>query len=435
MIVTEEDVNKLAPDDASITAGRQLAMRNQWENVNRHERALWGECKGSGKNPYFTQIDLVNIAFKCTCPSRKFPCKHSLGLLYLFVKDKSCFLTHPDIHTRVLEWIESRNEKVEAKKASQNVDKKAQEKRFLQRDKKVREGIVELKRWMKDLIRLGIQSVPQNQYVFCKNMKAKMIDAQAPGLARVLSELTEINMYEPNWEHVFLRKFSFLYILVSAYENSDNINVSWQEEIKIRLGYNFNRSDFDSTSLQRDILFTLSQTKEIIDVNLVSEKTWFYSCVNQSFYYLLQYYPVTQSVQEQFHVPGNTVDAQFFIYPGRNQQRIVIEMYESVSHKKIFDFPQKSFYNHWIDIAEKKALNIFTEEFPVLLKSYKLLTKTNEWFITDESGDSLKVNIEKIKLLKILALTLQNPVDWFGVVHNAMFKPLAFIFNNKYYTV
>ena len=42
---------------------------------------LWGLCAGSGKNPYQTIVDLSGPAYKCSCPSRKFPCKHALGLL------------------------------------------------------------------------------------------------------------------------------------------------------------------------------------------------------------------------------------------------------------------------------------------------------------------------------------------------------------------
>ena len=43
--------------------------------------ALWGECRGSAAAPYLTVIDLSGPAYRCSCPSRKFPCKHALALL------------------------------------------------------------------------------------------------------------------------------------------------------------------------------------------------------------------------------------------------------------------------------------------------------------------------------------------------------------------
>lgn len=49
-----------------------------------------GECTGSGKSNYITSADYIdeaNPVFRCSCPSRQFPCKHSIGLIYeMFAK-------------------------------------------------------------------------------------------------------------------------------------------------------------------------------------------------------------------------------------------------------------------------------------------------------------------------------------------------------------
>ena len=47
---------------------------------------LWGRCRGSGAEPYETIVDHVEVAWRCTCPSRKLPCKHALALLLLWVR-------------------------------------------------------------------------------------------------------------------------------------------------------------------------------------------------------------------------------------------------------------------------------------------------------------------------------------------------------------
>ena len=85
MSLTQDQILQLAPDEASKKAGQQLANNAKWNAKFCHENALWGDCQGSGSKPYKTIIDLQNLAFKCSCPSRKFPCKHGLGLfLYSF---------------------------------------------------------------------------------------------------------------------------------------------------------------------------------------------------------------------------------------------------------------------------------------------------------------------------------------------------------------
>ncbi|MER3554804.1 MAG: hypothetical protein C4331_10775 [Meiothermus sp.] len=67
---TTEYVLSLAPDPSSAKAGRDLSQPRKWVSFARNEAALWGECQGSGKLPYQTQIDLSGPTFKCTCPSR-----------------------------------------------------------------------------------------------------------------------------------------------------------------------------------------------------------------------------------------------------------------------------------------------------------------------------------------------------------------------------
>ena len=84
---TREQVSSMAPDAASMKSAQKLAHAAKWQTLGRSETALWGEIKGSGKNPYQARIDLGEPAFKCSCPSRKFPCKHALGLAMIYATD------------------------------------------------------------------------------------------------------------------------------------------------------------------------------------------------------------------------------------------------------------------------------------------------------------------------------------------------------------
>ena len=60
MNFSEEQILALAPDDASRKSGKELASPAKWVSKGADERALWGECQGSGSKPYQTQIDLAN---------------------------------------------------------------------------------------------------------------------------------------------------------------------------------------------------------------------------------------------------------------------------------------------------------------------------------------------------------------------------------------
>ena len=79
-----DSVLALASDDASRRAAATLARPAPWDGAGAAGDLVWGQCAGSGKNPYQVIVDLTGPAFKCSCPSRKFPCKHALAVLLLW---------------------------------------------------------------------------------------------------------------------------------------------------------------------------------------------------------------------------------------------------------------------------------------------------------------------------------------------------------------
>src|SRR5687767_9956805 len=163
MKYTTEQIIALAPDASSAKAGRTLATATKWQDVGYDNRAVWGECQGSGAKPYQTAIDVNEPAFKCSCPSRKFPCKHSLGLFLLFASSSPAFKVDSP-PAWVSEWVSKREQQKQqretraAKKAEPEVDEATQArrdsqraKRALDREAKVDAGLQELELWLRDL--------------------------------------------------------------------------------------------------------------------------------------------------------------------------------------------------------------------------------------------------------------------------------------------
>src|SRR5512145_93009 len=105
-----DQIIALSPDAAAAKAAQELTTLRKWVTLGAGETAVWGECQGSGAKPYQTRIDLDEPAFKCSCPSRKFPCKHALGLLLLYADQSAAFkaATPP---AWVSEWLASRDQR------------------------------------------------------------------------------------------------------------------------------------------------------------------------------------------------------------------------------------------------------------------------------------------------------------------------------------
>ena len=87
MELTEQFILLQAPNASAAANGQKLSRGGKFTNLCRTADGLlyWGECAGSGSTPYRVSVDWTDRSApvcRCSCPSRQFPCKHALGLLY-----------------------------------------------------------------------------------------------------------------------------------------------------------------------------------------------------------------------------------------------------------------------------------------------------------------------------------------------------------------
>lgn len=92
--ITEQQILALAPNAAAASNGKKISQKGGFVKLERSgdDTLYMGECTGSGKNNYITSADYIdenNPVFRCSCPSRQFPCKHSLGLMYEMMAKKN----------------------------------------------------------------------------------------------------------------------------------------------------------------------------------------------------------------------------------------------------------------------------------------------------------------------------------------------------------
>ena len=77
-------IASIAPDDRVAAAGLKLSATGAWTGLGRSENLLWGQYRSSGGTTCQVHADLSEPAFRCSCSSEKFPCKHVIGLLHLW---------------------------------------------------------------------------------------------------------------------------------------------------------------------------------------------------------------------------------------------------------------------------------------------------------------------------------------------------------------
>jgi SWIM zinc finger len=101
-------IEELAPDQGSLAAAAKLKKPEVWPLLACDAAGLiWGECQGSGASPYRVICSEADFGYKCTCPSRKFPCKHTLALMWMRADGALPFKTEA-LPAWVTDWLARR---------------------------------------------------------------------------------------------------------------------------------------------------------------------------------------------------------------------------------------------------------------------------------------------------------------------------------------
>ena len=429
-IWTQEKILGLAPDAASAQAGRGLASPRKWVTLGMDERAVWGECQGSGSKPYQTQIDLSEPAFKCSCPSRKFPCKHALGLFLLTDSDRKAFKQSapPDW---VSKWLETRSEKAEkkAKKAEDAAaapDPQAQAKRAAERVKKVSAGVAELERWLHDLVRQGLATVQQRPDSYFENCAARMVDAQAPGAARMLRKVAALPASGEGWHSRLLEHAGRLHLLIEGYKRIDALPPATACDVRSLLGFPQNQEELLRTGQAvRDTWLVLGQRVEAED-RLIAQRTWLRGRGTGRAAMVLSFTHASQpGGLDTSLVVGTALEADVVYFPGAYPLRALVGQRHAPA-AAVDDFPGHATATMALGAyAEALAHNPWVERFPLPLADVVPTRLADGWAIADAESRRLPLPRGYSKGWELLAISGGGPVGLFGEWDGETYTPLS----------
>jgi hypothetical protein len=419
---TPEQILALAPDAKSAQNGQGLARSSKWQGLGRNQEAVWGECQGSGSQPYQTQVDLGETAFKCSCPSRKFPCKHGLGLLFLFANQPDSFnQTQPP--DWVNDWISTRRQK-QAKKAEKSekvADPVAQAKRAAKREENVAAGVQELDRWLRDLVRQGLATLPEKDYRFWDTVAARMIDAQAPGLARQLQEMSGIPYTGVGWQERLLQRLGRLYLLLQGFQRLETLPPDTQADIRTAIGWG--QKEETATSIIRDRWSILGQCIEDQD-NLKAQRIWLQGQQTHRFALILTFAHHSQPLDTSL-IPGTLLDADLGFFASAYPLRAIVK----TRHAPAIPFTQmqgeRAIATALTQYTNALACQPWLDQFPLSLQGVIPQKYNQGWALRDGDNHLLRLAPKFTEGWQLFALSGGHPITVFGEWNGDDFLPLS----------
>jgi hypothetical protein len=442
-ILSREQVLGLAPDAAAARAAPGQAVRSRWSGLGRDERAVWGECQGSGASPYRCQAALGDWATRCSCPSRKFPCKHALGLLLLLADDGVPAAPSPDW---VAEWLvarASRRERASADPADAPglavpVDPGARRQRAASRDRKVDGGVEELRRWLADISRGGLAAAQAQPWTWWDQMARRMIDAQARGLAgyvRRLAEIAAVGGHRADWPERMLDQLGALHLLCEAWTRRDALPAATVQALRTRIGYTQAVSDVAQTGERLTDVWAVLGQRQDDDGQLKSLRQWLYGEGTGTVVTYLAFAISGQPLPPGLPA-GMRTAATVVLYPGSRPQRVLIEEREDVG-RPLGRLPGAPSWDQALSrVADVLAVDPWADVLPLSVRGVTVLPSAGghadqrpgpgaPWLLRDGESRVLPVVSSPEVRWSLLALSGGRPVDVAGEWDGFGFRPQA----------
>jgi hypothetical protein len=354
--ISLEKIEAIAPDQASLVAARKLVKPSGWSGLSCDNAGLvWGECQGSGSSPYRVVISEIDAGYKCSCPSRKFPCKHNLALMWMRSDGKIPF---PSAQTPewVQDWVRRRrpsgagaaaDEAPQPKSLSQatalqteEIDPKAEARAAAARERSRREreeavlaGLDDLDRWLVDQVDAGLAGFAQHASKSCRSIAQRLVDAKAPGLASRLDSLPTClyGLPEHTRAEVAMEQLGQLHLLAEAYRRQETLNADLRADARREVGWTQSRESLlseDSALCVSGFWRVIGTVSEVQPDRLRRLETWLWreaATEGPRAALLIDFVPVASGQTRGAYRTGERVGATVVFYPSARPLRALIK--------------------------------------------------------------------------------------------------------------
>ncbi|VXB36721.1 conserved hypothetical protein [Arthrobacter sp. 9V] len=427
---SEETVINAAPDSSSLAAARKLAHPGPWSDSGSNDVLVWGKCQGSGKTPYQVSVDIVAPAYRCSCPSRKFPCKHALALLLLWSRGEAA-QAGANTADFAQAWADQRADRATAKERRQTeqpADPEAQAKRLAARLALMDAGVSDFSRWLTDLVRTGLAAARNQPYSWWDGVAARLVDSQLPGLAEQIREMASQVHGRTDWaEHLLLHAGRW-WALTKAWSARDTLSPEEFADLKAALGWATASADVqDTESLAGPWLVLGAHRSE--DGRLQQQRTWLQG-PDGTVVVVLDFAVQGQGLAAP-QLAGALLDVTLARYPGSAPQRAMFTGPLTPQGAATGLGPGNSIRQALEDESGAVARSPWRPRIPVLLGGVIVNPEGSGW-LQDGNGDSLP--LVDAPLDSLLALTGGHPSHIFGELEDGRLRPLTVVVDSMVVT-
>ena len=420
-------VEKLAPDPSSLAAARKLATPGPWSDTGSTDTLVWGKCQGSGRTPYQVSVDLAAPAYRCSCPSRKFPCKHALALLLLWVRSDGAIADVAEAADFAAAWASERADRAASAAAkaaapATEVDPEARARRIEERRATMSAGLDDFARWLADLVRGGLAGARRHPWAWWDATAARLVDAQLPGLAEQLRDMAGHVSGRDDWSEHLLVEAGRWWTAVQAWRRWDLLDDDTRADLRVFLGWAQAREEVVGRGTVAGPWQVLGAHRSD-DGRLQQQRTWLRHLTSGETVQVLDFAAARQPLPVA-QLVGSVLEAEIARYPGHGPRRATFASPPQAVAQGA-TLPSGGTLTEALDLlAEVWAANPWGQRVPVTVTGALLpRAGSRPARIVDIDGHTLPLLLDDD--WDLLARTGGHPTTVFGELEAAGFRPLT----------
>jgi hypothetical protein len=423
---SRERVLSQAPDRASARAAAALAQTQVWRDVGADDSNIWGLCTG-GNRPYQIVLDLgPSPAFACSCPSRKVPCKHVLALLLQWSAGQVPPGKPPDFATA---WSRARATRrgrppppSAGRQTGELVDPAAAAKRASARAERVAAGLDELDQWLSDQIRGGIAGLERAGYAHFDRMAARMVDAQAPGVAGMLRSIPA-EFASSGWPSRVLEQLGALHLLIQAHRRLDQLPTDLAATVRSRIGYSVGKAEVLAQPGVLDHWFAVGMV-DTAEYRLDTRRVWLHGAATGRWGLIMSFAPAG-GLLDAMVMAGQVLHARLHFYPGSGQFRALVGEQITATAGSTMP-PAESFADVRARFAQLVASDPWAVRMPAVIDAVPV-PGDGSWRLRADNGECCDIIDLPDEPWPLLARSAGEPIEVFGEWTTRGFRPLSLL--------
>jgi hypothetical protein len=438
-----------------------MSQKTTYSNLSTKDELFFANFQGSASTPYNTAFDQTTQTFKCSCPSRQYPCKHAEALGQLIKDQLSDFVVVDELPQWVQTWIDNKN-KLAEKKASKTSEilkdtSKAKEKllqKLLKQYSLLKETLDEVGSWLEKWDKLGLADA----LTIIENDKATIIgrfkDLKLPNLAYYIDDITSQNSEEER--KLTLKQFlartylclSGINKITSLYNDkfqlieADNSNADHINRLFTfgnYLGLTQKTSDFDwDLQLQRTGTWLVTSLKYFTLDKLVARHIWLKQVETGEYALLIDYSPNGKAKFSTDLVLGSYIEAKICYYPSLSNKRAVILESKNLENetRNISTGSYKTLTQWWTEAGKEQFTNNPLQGGIICnLEKISILKIDENYVLVDSQSNILPINLGKNLQYKLLEVTLAQSFGLYFTYFNGQIDLLSINLNNNLHSL